>query len=204
MGERYKKLEKLGEGTYATVYKGRSREGNIVAIKEISLDNEEGAPSTAIREISLMKELRHVNIVRLHDVLHTDSKLMLVFEHMDQDLKKYMDSIGGVMPLSLTQHLLVHSSALLNESLRKLTMTVTFRNNCCKASNSATITTCSTATSSHKTCSSTIRWFSSSPTLASLAPSASQYTPSPMRYRALFFLFFRRHLTLACLPCARW
>lgn len=41
-----------------------------------------------------MKELKHENIVRLHDVIHTENKLMLVFEHMDKDLKKYMDSRG--------------------------------------------------------------------------------------------------------------
>lgn len=90
---RYLRQEKLGEGTYATVFKGKSRvTGEIVALKEIHLDAEEGAPSTAIREISLMKELKHTNIVRLIDVIHTESKLMLVFEFMDQDLKKFMDS----------------------------------------------------------------------------------------------------------------
>ncbi|KAF7319886.1 Protein kinase domain-containing protein [Mycena kentingensis (nom. inval.)] len=87
--------KKLGEGTYATVYKGRSRTTNeIVALKEINLDAEEGTPSTAIREISLMKELKHVNIVRLHDVMHTETRLILVFEFCDLDLKKYMDQHG--------------------------------------------------------------------------------------------------------------
>jgi len=38
-----------------------------------------------------MKELKHENIVALHDVIHTENKLMLVFEFMDCDLKKYMD-----------------------------------------------------------------------------------------------------------------
>jgi len=76
-------------------YKGRSRTTNeIVALKEIHLDAEEGTPSTAIREISLMKELKHVNIVRLHDVIHTETKLVLIFEYCEQDLKKYMDQHG--------------------------------------------------------------------------------------------------------------
>ncbi|MCJ1271156.1 negative regulator of the PHO system [Lobaria immixta] len=92
----FQQLEKLGEGTYATVFKGRNRQtGELVALKEIHLDSEEGTPSTAIREISLMKELKHENIVSLHDVIHTENKLMLVFEYMDKDLKKYMDSRGG-------------------------------------------------------------------------------------------------------------
>jgi cyclin-dependent kinase len=55
-------------------------------------------PCTAIREISLLKELKHPNIVRLHDVVHTDKKLTLVFEYVDSDLKKYMDSVNGVVP----------------------------------------------------------------------------------------------------------
>ncbi|KAM3070463.1 negative regulator of the PHO system [Clarireedia jacksonii] len=97
----FQQLEKLGEGTYATVFKGRNRQtGELVALKEIHLDSEEGTPSTAIREISLMKELKHENIVSLHDVIHTENKLMLVFEHMDKDLKKYMDTQGdrGALP----------------------------------------------------------------------------------------------------------
>ncbi|KIY45244.1 Pkinase-domain-containing protein [Fistulina hepatica ATCC 64428] len=91
----YITLEKLGEGTYATVYKGRHRTNNtVVALKEIHLDAEEGTPSTAIREISLMKELKHVNIVRLYDVIHTETKLTLIFEFCDVDLKRYMDQHG--------------------------------------------------------------------------------------------------------------
>ncbi|BFZ60718.1 negative regulator of the PHO system [Saitoella coloradoensis] len=101
MSSQFQQLEKLGEGTYATVYKGRNlRTGELVALKEIHLDSEEGTPSTAIREISLMKELKHDNIVSLYDVIHTENKLMLVFEFMERDLKKYMDVVGknGQLP----------------------------------------------------------------------------------------------------------
>ncbi|KAJ8396312.1 hypothetical protein AAFF_G00018890 [Aldrovandia affinis] len=55
-------------------------------------------------EISLLKELSHPNIVKLLDVVHTEKKLYLVFEYLNQDLKKYMDSsqLTG-LPLPLIQ-----------------------------------------------------------------------------------------------------
>jgi hypothetical protein len=59
-------IEKIGEGTYGVVYKAKDKATNaIVALKKIRLETEdEGVPSTAIREISLLKELRHPNIVK--------------------------------------------------------------------------------------------------------------------------------------------
>lgn len=64
--ERYQKIEKVGEGTYGVVYKSKDRlTGEIVALKKIRLEAEdEGIPGTAIREIALLKELQHPNIVR--------------------------------------------------------------------------------------------------------------------------------------------
>lgn len=102
----FQKVEKIGEGTYGVVYKAKNKvTGETVALKKIRLDTEtEGVPSTAIREISLLKELSHPNIVKLRDVIHTENKLYLVFEFLHQDLKKFMDSftVAGI-PLPLVK-----------------------------------------------------------------------------------------------------
>jgi len=92
--EDFVKLEKIGEGTYGVVFKGRNKKTNeIVAMKKIRLESEEeGVPSTAIREISLLKELQHPNIVSLQDVIMQENRLYLIFEFLTMDLKKYLDS----------------------------------------------------------------------------------------------------------------
>lgn len=98
--ERYEKLERVGEGTYGIVYKARDLDiGDLVAMKRIRFQHEdEGIPSTAIREISLLKTLKHPNIVPLREVIYRDEKLHLIFEFMDMDLKKYLKSVRGPLP----------------------------------------------------------------------------------------------------------
>merc|ERR1719201_489471 len=65
-------------------------------MKQMKLDaQEEGVPSTAIREIALLKELSHQNVVRLLDVFCKPNKLVLVFEFLENDLKKYMKALSG-------------------------------------------------------------------------------------------------------------
>ncbi len=94
-------------GTYGVVYKAKNRKTQqFVAMKKIRLENEDdGVPSTAIREISLLKELQHPNIVCLEDVLMQEGKLYLIFEFLSMDLKKYMDGIptGQLMDKTLVK-----------------------------------------------------------------------------------------------------
>jgi len=102
----FKKIEKIGEGTYGVVYKGRNTvTGEIVALKKIRLEtNDEGCPATAVREISILQELRkHPFIVQLLDVLHQTGKLYLVFEFLLMDLKKYIDTVNGPIEKALVK-----------------------------------------------------------------------------------------------------
>jgi len=125
----YQKLEKVGEGTYGVVYKAKDRAtGEIVALKKIRLESEdEGIPGTAIREIALLKELQHPNVVKLYDVVHTDKKLTLVFEFLDLDLKKYLDQSENGLELSIVKSFLYqlcrsiaycHSQRILHRDLK--------------------------------------------------------------------------------------
>ena len=110
-------MDKLGEGTYGIVYRSRDKETNqviyfnniiqIVALKKIRLEHaDEGIPSTAIREISLLQELKHPNIVELKDIIHGENKLYLVFEYFNLDMKKYLDLKGGPLAPPTVKRLL--------------------------------------------------------------------------------------------------
>ncbi|CAL9754737.1 unnamed protein product [Musa acuminata subsp. burmannicoides] len=97
--EKYEKLEKVGEGTYGKVYKAKDKAtGQLVALKKTRLQmDEEGIPPTSLREISLLQLLsRSIYIVRLLNVEQVKKNnkpiLYLVFEYVDTDLKKFIDS----------------------------------------------------------------------------------------------------------------
>jgi cyclin-dependent kinase 14 len=71
----------------------------VVALKVIRLQKEEGTPFTAIREASLLKELKHANIVTLHDIIHTKTSLTFVFDFLPTDLSQYLENHpGGLSP----------------------------------------------------------------------------------------------------------
>lgn len=85
--------EQLGKGTYGSVIKAYNQKNlEIVAIKKIKLDvDTEGIPATALREIAILKNLQHNNIVKLLHLDLTDKKILLCLEFIKNDLKKYLD-----------------------------------------------------------------------------------------------------------------
>lgn len=102
--EDYQILEIIGSGTYGTVYKGIMKKTNeLIAIKKIKIEMEnEGVPSNALREISILQELNHPNIVKLLSVKCKEHKLYLLFELLNYDLKKYLESIPENLQLHET------------------------------------------------------------------------------------------------------
>jgi serine/threonine protein kinase len=118
--EKYEKLEKLGEGTFGVVYKAKNNfTTELVALKKIrKQQDEEGVPSSALREIALLKELQHVNVVRLIEVVNTIKKLTLVFEYVPRDLKKIIDDTNEGRGLNKLQVKVRYSNiSLFNYSL---------------------------------------------------------------------------------------
>lgn len=90
--KKYEKIEFLGEGQFATVYKARDVEtNNIVAVKKIKVgtrqEAQDGINRTALREIKLLQELHHNNLIGLLDVFGHMSNVSLVFDFMDTDLE---------------------------------------------------------------------------------------------------------------------
>eukprot|EP00741_Cyanophora_paradoxa_P010323 tig00020528_g9990.t1 len=82
--ENYENLGTIGEGTYGVVLKCRHKEtGQIVAIKKFKeSDEDEQVRKTALREVRILKQLKHENIVNLIEVFRRKGKLYLVFEYL--------------------------------------------------------------------------------------------------------------------------
>ena len=67
----FEKLNRIGEGTYGVVYRARdARNDRIVALKKMKLDWEKnGIPISGLREMNILLNLRHNNIVEMTEVM---------------------------------------------------------------------------------------------------------------------------------------
>eukprot|EP00811_Abedinium_folium_P034469 NODE_7347_length_1587_cov_18.776027.p1 GENE.NODE_7347_length_1587_cov_18.776027~~NODE_7347_length_1587_cov_18.776027.p1 ORF type:complete len:377 (-),score=94.27 NODE_7347_length_1587_cov_18.776027:336-1466(-) len=92
---RYIRVGCLGSGSSGTVNEAiDTLTQEHVAIKMIPIHNEEGVQATAMREVSLLMEARHPNILRLLTVHHCTDYLFIVLELLDGDLSSYMKEHG--------------------------------------------------------------------------------------------------------------
>lgn len=92
----YKCVQRLGEGTYCTINKAiYEQTGEHVVIKVLRTDtDEDGVSPSTLREASILKAVKHVNIISLRDVVWKETKLGLVLEYMDSNLRRYLHHRG--------------------------------------------------------------------------------------------------------------
>ncbi|XP_073064245.1 LEAF RUST 10 DISEASE-RESISTANCEUS RECEPTOR-LIKE PROTEIN KINASE-like 2.1 [Primulina eburnea] len=83
--------EKLGQGGYGSVYKGKLRSGNIAAVKVLSKPSTNG--QEFINEVATMGRIHHINVVKLVGYCAERSKCALVYDFMPNgSLEKYIYS----------------------------------------------------------------------------------------------------------------
>ncbi|XP_041004431.1 protein IMPAIRED IN BABA-INDUCED STERILITY 1-like [Juglans microcarpa x Juglans regia] len=92
----FEKLEKIGQGTYSSVFRAREVEtGRMVALKKVRVDNfQPESIRFMAREIMILRRLDHPNIVKLEGLITSrlSSSIYLVFEYMEHDLSGLISS----------------------------------------------------------------------------------------------------------------
>ncbi|CAM1502826.1 Fc.00g076020.m01.CDS01 [Cosmosporella sp. VM-42] len=100
--ENYDKLNDIEEGTYGWVARATERAtGKIVALKRLKLEpaDRSGLPVTGLREIQILKDCRHRNVVTMEevvvgdDVSRPDNSIFLVLEFVEHDLKSILEDM---------------------------------------------------------------------------------------------------------------
>ncbi|XP_069840883.1 serine/threonine-protein kinase 36 [Dendropsophus ebraccatus] len=96
--ERYHVLELIGEGSFGRVYKGRRKySGEVVALKFIpKVGRSEKELKGLKREIQIMRDLRHPNIVRMLDSCETEREVVVVTEYAEGELFQILEDDGSL------------------------------------------------------------------------------------------------------------
>uniref|UniRef100_T1E1S1 cyclin-dependent kinase n=1 Tax=Cupiennius salei TaxID=6928 RepID=T1E1S1_CUPSA len=108
MMEKYEKLAKIGEGSYGVVFKCRNREnGQIVAVKKyVETEDDPLIKKIALREIRMLKQLKHPNLVNLIEVFRRKRKLHLVFEYCEHTVLDILEKHPKGVPDTLTKRII--------------------------------------------------------------------------------------------------
>ncbi|KAJ6966821.1 cold-responsive protein kinase 1-like [Populus alba x Populus x berolinensis] len=75
---------KIGEGGFGSVYKGRLKHGRIAAIKVLSAESRQGAKEF-LAEIQAMSEIEHENLVKLYGCCVEDNHRILVYNYLENN-----------------------------------------------------------------------------------------------------------------------
>ena len=88
----YKILSFLGEGSYGRVFKAREMStGRVIAVKKVLIGNSHSIYKKTIKEINLLKNLDHPNIVKYYDYLEEEDCIYLMMEYLEGcTLKQYI------------------------------------------------------------------------------------------------------------------
>ncbi|KAL5007998.1 hypothetical protein ScPMuIL_013579 [Solemya velum] len=106
--EKYEKISKIGEGSYGVVFKCRNRDsGQLVAIKKFVESEEDPLiKKIAMREIRMLKQLKHGNLVNLIEVFRRKKRLHLVFEYVDHTVLNELDRFPRGVPEALVKRII--------------------------------------------------------------------------------------------------
>lgn len=87
-------LQLLGRGTYGEVYKIKDPENNQeYALKKSKLENDsQGVSANSLREITILRNINHDNIVKLHTLEVNEKNILLCLEYCEYDLDKYWNT----------------------------------------------------------------------------------------------------------------
>jgi cyclin-dependent kinase-like len=102
---KYEVLGVVGEGAYGVVLRCRNKEsGEIVAIKKFKeSEDDEVVRKTTLREVKLLRMLRHDNIVELREAFRRKGKLYLVFEYVEKNLLEILEQQPAGLPGELVR-----------------------------------------------------------------------------------------------------
>lgn len=106
--DKYEKINKIGEGSYGVVFKCRNREtSQLVAIKKFVESEEDPLiKKIAMREIRMLKQLKHPNLVNLIEVFRRRKRLHLVFEYVDHTVLNELDRYPRGVPEKMVQRII--------------------------------------------------------------------------------------------------